>query len=302
MDIKLSAIISTYNRAHFLDGLFDSVLKQTIHCNNYEVVIVDNNCTDNTAEICQRFMLSHPEMKVNYCVEKQQGLSFGRNRGIVESSGEIVTFLDDDALIAPDFFETTLYYFDNHPKVNAIGGKILLQYMDKKPNWYNPFLASLLGYFNRGEKEQPFTNDYFRGSNMSFRKEVFAKHGGFNTTLGRVGKSLFGNEEKELFYRFKSKGEQMWYVPSTVVYHLVPIERTYPEFVKRQAIGTGASQRQHAMIKGQLAFFFCILSEIAKWGVTFVLFFYYSFILQFSVALMLIKFRWWVSEGIIIKK
>jgi glucosyl-dolichyl phosphate glucuronosyltransferase len=295
----ISAIISTYNRAHFLEGLFDSVLKQTIDNSRYEVVIVNNNCSDNTEEVCFRFVAAHPEISVNYCIETKQGLSYGRNRGIVESSKPIVTFLDDDAIIAPDFFETTLNFFDNHPEVNAIGGKILLKYLDKKPNWYNPYLASLLGYFNPGDKEEIFSKGFFRGSNMSFRKEIFNKYDGFNTSLGRVGKNLVGSEEKELFFRFKNKGEIMWYVPSTVVYHLVPIERTYPEFVKRQAVGTGASQRQHALIRGKGSFMFCLLSELMKWGATLLLVLLYTVTLRFAVATMLIRFRYWVSKGIL---
>jgi glucosyl-dolichyl phosphate glucuronosyltransferase len=297
--IEISAIISTYNRAHFLEGLFNSVLKQTIDRNRYEIVIVNNNCTDNTEEFCLQFIKSNPSIKVTYCIENKQGLSFGRNRGITESVGAVVTFLDDDALIAPDFFEKTLNFFDQHSKVNAIGGKILLHYMEKKPDWYNPYLASLLGYFDKGDKEQVFKKDYFRGSNMSFRKEVFEKHEGFNTTLGRVGRNLSGNEEKELFYRFKSEGEEMWYVPTTVVYHLVPIERTYPEFVKRQAIGTGKSQRQHALIQGKVSFLISIISELMKWGVTFPLVIFYFLTFRFEVSSMLIKFRWWVSKGIL---
>jgi glucosyl-dolichyl phosphate glucuronosyltransferase len=298
--IEISAIISTYNRAHFLDVLFDSITKQTIAPDRFEVVIVNNNCTDNTEDVCQKFRTENPSVKVFYCIETQQGLSYGRNRGIAESKGRIVTFLDDDAFLAPDFFETTLNFFDKHNEINAIGGKILLHYMEKKPSWYNPYLASLLGYFNPGDNEGPFgKHNYFRGSNMSFRKEIFEKYGDFNTSLGRVGKSLFGNEEKELYFRFKDKGEAMWYVPSAVVYHLVPIERTYSDFVKRQAIGTGASQRQHALIKGKWHILLAVLSEAAKWAATFLLAFFYMLTLRLSIASMLVRFRWWVSKGII---
>jgi glucosyl-dolichyl phosphate glucuronosyltransferase len=102
--IEISAIISTYNRAHFLDVLFDSITKQTIAPDRFEVVIVNNNCTDNTEDVCQKFRTENPSVKVFYCVETQQGLSYGRNRGIAESKGRIVTFLDDDAFLAPDFF------------------------------------------------------------------------------------------------------------------------------------------------------------------------------------------------------
>jgi glycosyltransferase involved in cell wall biosynthesis len=297
--IEISAIISTYNRARFLEGLFNSVLEQTVDKSRYEIVIVNNNCTDNSEELCNQFIHSNPEVKVTYCIETRQGLSFGRNRGIVESVGAVVTFLDDDAVIAPDFFEKTLTFFNQHPTINAIGGKILLQYMEKKPDWYNPFLSSLLGFFDKGDKEQVFKKGFFRGSNMSFRREVFEKHEGFNTSLGRVGKNLAGSEEKELFYRFKSEGEEMWYVPSAVVYHLVPIERTFPEFVKKQAIGTGASQRQHAVIQGKVSFIISIVSELAKWGVSLLLMIFYFITFRPAVAIMLIKFRWWVSKGML---
>ena len=297
--IEISAIISTYNRAQFLEGLFDSILAQTMDTSNYEVVIVNNNSTDDTEAKCQKFILDNPGIKITYCVEEKQGLSYGRNRGIQESTGEILTFLDDDAVIAEDFFEKTVDFFQRKPHINAIGGKILLKYLKNKPDWYNPFLASLLGYFNKGDQEQVFKRDYFRGSNMSFRKALFEKYGGFNTTLGRVGKQLFGNEEKELFYRFKGHGEEIWYVPSTVVLHLVPIERTYADFIKRQALGTGKSQRQHALIKGKLHFLLCLASEFVKWLVTMCLSVFYTATFRIAVASMLLRFRWWVSKGII---
>lgn len=294
----ISAIVSTYNRAHFLPILFDSIISQSVGFEQYEVVIVNNNCTDNTEEVCKKFIADHPKIQITYCIETSQGLSYGRNRGISESKGELVTFLDDDAFLAPDFFEKTLSFFQNHPEINAIGGKILLHYMKEKPAWLNPFMSSLLGYFNCGDKEKVFTNNYFRGSNMTFQKCLFEKYEGFNTSLGRVGKQLYGNEEKELFYRLKSKGEEMWYVPSTVVYHLVPVERTYPEFIKRQAIGTGVSQRQHAQIKGKTAVFVAILAELMKWGVTFILSLFYFVTFRVSAAVMLLRFRFWVSRGI----
>ncbi|WP_320168291.1 glycosyltransferase family 2 protein [Mangrovibacterium marinum] len=297
--IEISAIISTYNRAQYLDGLFASILQQTIDPACYEVVIVNNNCTDNTEQKCRQFMAENPGLRIVYCVEHQQGLSFGRNRGIRESSGRYVTFLDDDAVLTDDFFEQTIAFFKSHPQVSAIGGKILLKYLDRKPKWYNPYLASLLGYFNKGDREMPFSNDYFRGSNMSFHRSLFDKYEGFNTSLGRVGRQLYGNEEKELFYRLKEHGEEMWYVPSAVVLHLVPIERTYSEFIKRQALGTGKSQRQHAQVQGKTAILLSVVKELLKWGATLALALGYLLQAKARVAQMLILFRWWVSRGML---
>ena len=299
--IEISAIISTYNRAQYLEGLFESILSQSISNKRYEIVIINNNCTDNTEEICLRFKKDHPEIKVNYCIETSQGLSYGRNRGIKESIGELITFLDDDALITTDFFEKVIDFFNQKSHVNAIGGKILLKYLDKKPSWYNPHLAPLLGYFNSGDKMKVFKNNFFKGSNMSFRKNLFDKHEGFNVALGRIGNKLYSNEEKELYYRLKNSGEEIWYVPETVVLHLVPIERTYPDFVKRQAIGSGKSQREQALIEGKTSLSAIIIAELLKWGATILLSVFYTMTFRFSVAAMLLRFRYWVTEGMLKK-
>lgn len=299
--IEISAIIATYNRAQFLEGLFDSILQQSIDSSRYEVVLVNNNSTDDTEAKCHEFMAAHPEVQVKYVVETQQGLSFGRNRGVAESTGKYLTFLDDDAVLTPDFFAQIIGFLDAHPEVSAIGGKILLKYMVGKPSWYNPYLASLLGFFDKGDAQKRFTKDYFRGSNMSFRAELFQRHEGFNTALGRVGRQLYGNEEKELFYRLQAKGEEMWYVPEAVVFHLVPQERTTAEFIRRQGIGSGISQRRQAKVSGQTSESIVLVKEALKWVATLGLAVIYALQLKFAVSIMLIRFRAWVSEGMLCK-
>ncbi len=297
--IEISAIISTYNRAHFLEGLFASILAQTIDASRYEVVIVNNNSTDDTELKCKQFMAANPGMCIKYCVETQQGLSFGRNRGIQESAAKYLTFLDDDAVLTPNFFEETLSFFDAHEHVSAIGGKILLKYMEGKPAWYNPYLASLLGFFDKGDREEAFTNDYFRGSNMSFRADLFRRYEAFNTKLGRVGRQLYGNEEKELFYRLQAGGELMWYVPQAVVLHLVPKERMQSGFIKKQGMGTGISQLQHARVQGKGHEVLALVKEFLKWIATLGLSILYLLQLKPAVSVMLIRFRWWVSYGML---
>ncbi len=294
----ISAIISTYNREQFLEGLFESILNQTVSFDDYEIVIVNNNSTDNTEAICKEFILEHKKINCYYCVETKQGLSYGRNRGIHESKGEFVTFLDDDAVIAPDFFKKTIEFFEAHPSVNAIGGKILLQYMQKRPDWYNPFIAPILGYFNPGDKTQIFRGNYFRGSNMSFRKEVFERLGDFDVRLGRSGQNLYGSEEKELFYRFKDNGETMWYVPEAIVYHLVPIERTYDDFVKKQALGIGKSEQIRSLSQGNIKYMFSIAIEFMKWIASLIIAFYYLITIKPAASRIIIKFRGWVSQGL----
>ena len=300
-DTEFSIIICTYNRERFLPLALKSILNQTLSNNLFEVVIIDNNSTDSTSEICSQFIRANQDMTVKYFTEKQQGLSYARNKGIDEATGKIITFMDDDALLAPDFSERTLEFFRRHKNVSAVGGKILLHYMKGKPYWYNPFLAPLLGYFNPGNRENPFTRTYFKGSNMSFRHELFKIHTPFNTGLGRVGRNLAGSEEKEIFYRLKNSGEKIWYVPDAIVYHLVPPERTELNFIKEQGIGVGKSQKKMVMIKGPIYYSFSAVRELAKWIFTILLALFYTVTFRPGIANVLLKFRYWVSSGLFSK-
>ena len=296
-DIIISAIISTYNREKYIPGLLDNLLKQTLSNNRFEIIIVDNNCTDNTPEICRNFIESHKELNIKYIVEPMQGLSHARNCGINNSLAGLLTFVDDDALLSENFLEVCVEFFKNNPDADAIGGKILLNYEGEKPGWVTVYHESLFGYFNPGNDEKVFTRSkYPRGSNMTFRKSVFENFGLFNTGLGRSGKNMLGAEEKELFERIKGK---VVYVPSAIVFHYVPVERTIKSFVKRQAIGIGRSEKIRTLTRSGPAYYKRILTEFIKWGATFILAVIYSATLNFSKAGMIIFLRYYITSGLL---
>ena len=299
--IKLSIVICTYNRERFLPGLFQSIIAQTLDKSLYEVVLVNNNSTDSTETLCKEFMATHADINCSYHIESNQGLSYARNRGIDESRGEYITFADDDALLAPDFSEKACKYLDNHPDVGEVGGPILLQYMGRIPDWENPYMNSLLGYFQpslQGYRMDKKNRRYPRGSNMTFRSSIFEKCGKFNVHLGRVGRTLVGGEEKDIAFRIFDAGEAIDYDPSIVVYHLVPEERTTMEFIKRQALGTGKSERVRSSLPGN-SYAKRILIEGAKWCATILLWFRYMLTFKPAKANTLVRFRWWVSQGLL---
>jgi glycosyltransferase involved in cell wall biosynthesis len=297
--VKISAIISTFNRASFLPGLFDSLRDQTLSPDEFEVIIVNNNSTDSTEGLSKEFINNSIGIKVRYFAESNQGLSFARNRGIREAEGELVTFIDDDALPERDFFERTVIFFDGHPEAGAAGGKILLQFMDRKPDWYNRFLSPLLGYFNHGNRTRLFRTNYFRGSNMTFRKSLFDTFKPFDTRLGRFGTTLTGGEEKELFYRLKNKGVQLWYIADAVVYHLVPAERTTVDFIRKQAEGTGRGKKVQAKIEGRFSFLKALLAEDLRWGASIFISLFYFITFRFQKAILILRFRYWVSRALL---
>jgi len=294
----ISAIISTYNREKYLPKLFKSICKQDYL--NFEILIINNNSPGNTKVLSEFFIKSNPKLKIKYFLETQQGLSFGRNRGIKEAKGDFIIFLDDDAFISNNYFHKIAFYFNQYSDVMAIGGKILLDYESIIPKWENPYLNSLLGYFNLGNNIKLFRkNNYPRGSNMSFRKNVFSIVGHFNTKLGRIGSELGGGEEKDIFQRIYNKQLQVLYVPDAIVFHSVPIERTTYGFIKNQAIGTGKSEYIRVENEGLISVSKRILEELFKWHISFLLFFYYIITFRIQKGWMIIRFRYWVTKGLL---
>lgn len=301
----ISVVICTYNRERYLPQLFDSILNQTLSRSEFELILINNNSPGNTEELFNGFKRSNPDIDSSYFLETNQGLSFARNRGIKESNGEYITFLDDDAFIETNYLHRITSAFQANAVIEAIGGKILLHYETIVPKWENKYLNSLLGFYDKGDVTFVYNqahNDYPRGSNMAFKLDLLKKIGAFDVTLGRVGGNLMGGEEKELFDRIYGYNKNCTlYIPDAVVYHCVPIERTTKDFIIKQALGTGKSERLRTKKQGSISYLKRILIEITKWGASFILFFTYLLKRQKEKGKMIIVFRWWVTKGLLFK-
>ena len=295
-EIRISAVVATYNRDRYLPTVLESLKNQSLEPGKFEIIIIDNNCTDTTAEISNRFIRENPEIQSGYYLEKKQGLSFGRNAGIALAKGDFITFIDDDAYIQNNFLEILVNYFDAHPDVIAAGGKILLHYEKKRPSWATPILEQFFGFFDRGDKEKQFRKDYPKGSNMTFRSLAFQKFGSFDHRLGRIGNKLMGAEEKEMFQRiYKARGKVM-YLPTAVVYHFVPEERTKKSFLKRQALGVGISEFHRTRSSSYPK---RIIIECMKWVATVFLLIFFTLLLNPGKGIKLLFIRYYISKGLI---
>ena len=125
---RLSLIVATYNRAEQLLTTLRSVAAQTAPTAEWECVVVDNNSTDDTAARFEEFLSAHPGLPLRRVSETRQGLSWARNRGIAETTGDIVAIIDDDERIVPEFIAAYIAFFDAHPSVASAGGPIVAEY------------------------------------------------------------------------------------------------------------------------------------------------------------------------------
>ena len=297
--MKVSVIVCTYNREDYILDALMSLKDQSADYSNYEVLLIDNNSNDRTPLICMQFAQQKGSLNYHYYKEPKQGLSHARNRGIELATGEIIAFIDDDAVASKHYIQEIIAFFNENEQVGAIGGRIFPKYETQKPVWMPNQLTPLFSIIDLGEKNIPFkSGKYPVGANMAFRKSVFNTCGNFNIALGRTGKNMLGGEEKDIFYRIISHSILVWYAAKPWVYHLVPQSRTTKIFIKQQAIGVGQSERLRTTtsVKQRLL---SITKELLKWLATFVLCLHNVLLLSPRKAAMLIAFRWWVSGGLL---
>jgi len=297
---KLSIVICTYNREKYLKKILESVKAQTALNTEFETIVVNNNSTDQTEAYCRGFIQTHSELNIKYALETNQGLSYARNAGIALAEGEYIAFVDDDAYMHDDYVKNNLAFYDSCPQAVASGGKCELYYEAEPPKWGNKYMNTLFGLYDRGNQIKRFKKGYPYGLNMTFKHDLFKQVGVFDPNLGRTGDNLNAGEEKDLFGRIKKVSDEIYYTPEVIVIHAVPEFRTQKSFIKEQAMWIGKSKRMIATKKsGELMKQFAV--ELFKWSATLLLFAKFMFAKP-SVAVMLLRFRYWVSCGLFFKK
>jgi glycosyltransferase involved in cell wall biosynthesis len=298
----ISVIICTYNRDKYIYNVLKSLALGTLEHSAYEIILVDNNCTDNTRSEVDHFCNVFPQVTLRYFVETNQGLSHARNRGIRESKGDILVYVDDDATVNPDYLKTYADWFASHPETDAAGGPIIPHYeTGSEPKWMTYFIKRLLtGYLYFGDKARPFPGDnYPGGGNAAYRASVFEKVGLYNVQLGRNGDSLTGGEEKDIFDKMKREGMQFVYLPNAILYHSIPGYKLEADYFNRLTTGIGQSERARTLRIGKSSYRKRLLSELKKWCATIVLWCFYLITLRPQRGNMLIQFRRNVTKALL---
>jgi len=216
-----SVIICAYTEKRWrdLNAAVESLRQQALRPT--EVIVV----ADHNPELYRRVQ---EEIRGVIAVENHEthGLSGARNSGLAVATGEIIAFLDDDAVAEPSWLaELTRGYAD--PNVIGVGGASLPVWLEKQPTWFPEEFNWVVGCTYRGLPLSTATVRNLIGCNMSFRREVFDAVGGFRSEIGRVDTRPLGCEETELCIRTNQLWPEriMLYEPKARVHHRVPKNR-----------------------------------------------------------------------------
>jgi glucosyl-dolichyl phosphate glucuronosyltransferase len=182
---------------------------------------------------------------------ERRGLSGARNTAIAAAGGDVLAFLDDDAVAEPEWLERLLAGYDD-PRVLAAGGAVLPRWDAGRPPAFPPEFDWVVGCTYRGMPEAAGPVRNVIGANMSFRRDVLAAVGGFREDVGRVGAVPIGCEETELCLRARRRFPDgvVLYEPRAVVHHRVPAERASWRYFAARCYAEGRSKAQVCRLAG----------------------------------------------------
>ncbi|NET37617.1 MAG: glycosyltransferase family 2 protein, partial [Cyanothece sp. SIO1E1] len=204
--VDFTVAIPTYNGSCYLPQILARLRSQssTQHF-SWEVIIVDNNSTDDTAKIVQTYQAQWPEAyPLRYCLETEQGLAFARQRAIDEAHGDLVGFLDDDILPELDWVAAAFSFGQEHPQAGAYNGQIHADFEVKPPDNFDR-IKSFFAIRERGETPnlyKPETLSLPPGAGLVVRRQVWQESVPKRLSLiGRVnGSQLAGEDFEALLY------------------------------------------------------------------------------------------------------
>lgn len=240
--MKYSVVIATYNRARDLRDTLTS-LAGLRPDGPWEVIIVDNNSTDETCSVVETAAATFPA-PLRYLFEPVQGRSPALNTGIGVARGEIIATTDDDVRVPADWLNVIARGLADL-RCEFVGGRVLPVWGAPRPAWLPDrggkqwAVIALLDY---GDQPIEFGARVPLGVNMGFRREAFDRAGGFDPETGRRAGTLLGQEVREWCIRARQAGLRGFYLPGMVVEHLIPAARLDKRYFRRWFYWRGISR------------------------------------------------------------
>jgi glycosyltransferase involved in cell wall biosynthesis len=211
-----------------------------------EVLIIDNNCSDETVNVVEEFQERLPIRRV---IESQQGLAHARNRAVAEFRGDVLLFTDDDIRFGTGWLAAYQDAIRRFPAADYFGGRILPEWEEAKPWWVGDeplhLIDGVLGWFDHGSETRLIgrTEPPPFGASFAIRRRLFQKIGLFRVDLGTGGSALGRGEETELLMRARDAGALGVYVGKAVCFHVYDPKRLRLAALYRYGIACGRSNK-----------------------------------------------------------
>ena len=241
----VTIVIPTRNRADLLVDCVTSVLVQSSD-HLYEVVVVDDGSTDMTAQAVDALAAEHPGM-VKRLSQPHRGLNAARNAGATAARGDLVAFLDDDAVVPDTYVAAIVEGTARHPDAYCFGGRVRTRFEGPLPRWCGN--EPLEPELEAGSAERPI--EKAMGGNLIIRRSAFERVGPFDESIAFCG------DEMEWQYRARALGGGVMYLPDAFMWHRRPPRELRVRQLARRNFRKGVAYPRAAIIMQQ---------QVSPWG------------------------------------
>jgi glycosyltransferase involved in cell wall biosynthesis len=242
--VDFTVAIPTYNGAQRLPDVLEALKSQTGTDFTWEVLVVDNNSRDTTAEVVQAYQQNSP-YPIRYCLEATQGAGFARKRAIQEAQSELIGFLDDDNIPTATWIAAAYTFAQEYPKAGAIASRIQGEFEVEPPEDFSRLL-SFLALTERGSDPliyEPAKKVLPPSAGLVIRKQAWLESVPERLILnGRVDGNMLTAEDLEMLSYIQRSGWEIWYNPAMQVRHKIPKQRLEREYLIPFFRGIGLSR------------------------------------------------------------
>ena len=247
--IQLSVIIPTRNRAELLFNTLVSIENQMLDQSVFEVIVCDNNSSDNTSEVAHSFADKFQHFR--YFKTLEPGLHIGRNKGFQEAEGDILVYADDDIITMQSWLEGVLDSFQDESVV-LVGGNNYPLYEVSPPAWVSKlwnesrnldgYCIGYLSILDFGNEKKEISPYYVLGCNFSIRKNILSKFKGFHPdSMPDNLKKFRGDGESYISGEVNKFKLKTIFNPRASIFHFVPSERMNLQYFYKRAFLNGIS-------------------------------------------------------------
>lgn len=257
-EIAASVVICTHRRPELLDACLGSLIGQRVGGARgaapaiadsmvHEILVIDNSPQAEGRAVAERRQAAFARegVPLRYILEERPGVSFARNRGVLEAAGELIAFIDDDERACGGWLERLLEPFHRlGDGVDIVAGEVDPDFGDMpRPDWLADTMLHFFSCRWGWDSEPRFLTEaeWFGEGNCAFRKRLMNGRA-FPTDLGRRGDVLLANEGA-LFTEMRNAGAETYYVPSATVLHFIHPDRLNRHWLMRRMFYQGVSNR-----------------------------------------------------------
>lgn len=255
-DVDITIAIPTYNGEKRLPEVLDKLFTQIgVEHLTWEVIVVDNNSSDQTAQIIANYQTKWGEqLPLRYFLETEQGAAFARLRAVREAQGKLIAFLDDDNLPAPDWLCAAFNFGLEHPKAGAWGGQIHGNFEVQPPERFEQ-IQGFLAIREYGSESCLFDPDNLRlppGAALVVRQQAWCENVPARPVLSGKLPGIFvqGDDYEPILYIYHG-GWEIWYNPAMHTYHQIPHWRLKKDYLLTLARGCGLCTFQLRLVNAK---------------------------------------------------